>query len=104
MGEAASERAASPGELAENAPPGPRGDGSGGGLGSRPRCRQPTTTSTTARCLSRFASDEEVLALAEETGLHGAGSICFLPLGTTRGLTPKITNSSSRSAAAPACR
>ena len=36
---------------------------------------------------SRLADDEEVLALAEEAGRHGAGSICFLPLGTTRGLT-----------------
>ncbi len=36
---------------------------------------------------SRFAEDEEVLALAEAAGSHGAGSICFLPLGTTRGLT-----------------
>lgn len=36
---------------------------------------------------SRFAAPEEVLALAEETGRFGAGSICFLPLGTGRGLT-----------------
>jgi N-acyl-D-amino-acid deacylase len=36
---------------------------------------------------SRMAQDEEVLALAEEAGLFGAGSICFLPAGTTRGLT-----------------
>jgi len=36
---------------------------------------------------SRFASDEEVLTLAEEAGKFGAGSICLLPLGTTRGLT-----------------
>jgi N-acyl-D-aspartate/D-glutamate deacylase len=36
---------------------------------------------------SRLAADEELLALAEEAGRHGAGSICFLPLGTTRGLT-----------------
>jgi N-acyl-D-aspartate/D-glutamate deacylase len=28
-----------------------------------------------------------VLSLAEEAGRHGAGSICFLPQGTTRGLT-----------------
>ena len=28
-----------------------------------------------------------MLALAEAAGRHGAGSICFLPLGTTRGLT-----------------
>ena len=36
---------------------------------------------------SRMADDEEVLALAEEAGRFGAGSICFLPAGTTRGLT-----------------
>lgn len=36
---------------------------------------------------SRLAEEEELLALAEEAGRHGAGSICFLPLGTTRGLT-----------------
>src|SRR5579863_4204757 len=35
----------------------------------------------------RFAEDEEVLALAEEAGRSGAGSTCFLPAGTTRGLT-----------------
>ena len=36
---------------------------------------------------SRLAEDEEVLALAEEAGAFGAGSICFLPAGTSRGLT-----------------
>ena len=36
---------------------------------------------------SRYAENEELLALAEEAGRVGAGSICFLPLGTTRGLT-----------------
>jgi N-acyl-D-aspartate/D-glutamate deacylase len=36
---------------------------------------------------SRFAEREEVLALAEEAGRHGAGSICFLPAGTSVGLT-----------------
>ncbi|MBV1689363.1 amidohydrolase family protein [Novosphingobium sp. G106] len=35
---------------------------------------------------SRFAAREEVLALAEEAGRHGAGSICFLPAGTSIGL------------------
>ena len=35
---------------------------------------------------SRFAASEEVLALAEEAGKSGAGSICFLPAGTSIGL------------------
>lgn len=38
---------------------------------------------------SRFAAPEEVLALAEEAGRTGAGSICFLPAGTSIGLTAK---------------
>ena len=33
-----------------------------------------------------FAARDEVLALAEETGKSGAGSICFLPAGTSIGL------------------
>lgn len=35
---------------------------------------------------SRFADNEEVLALAEEAGKNANGSICFLPAGTTVGL------------------
>jgi N-acyl-D-aspartate/D-glutamate deacylase len=38
---------------------------------------------------SRFARDEEVLALAEEVGAFGAGSICYLPASVTRGFTPE---------------
>lgn len=35
---------------------------------------------------SRFADRNELLALAEEAGRTGAGSICFLPAGTSVGL------------------
>ena len=35
---------------------------------------------------SRFAAREEVVALAEEAGKFGSGSICFLPAGTAIGL------------------
>jgi N-acyl-D-aspartate/D-glutamate deacylase len=37
---------------------------------------------------SRLAAREEVLALAEAAGAHGAGSICFLPASAVSGLIP----------------
>jgi N-acyl-D-aspartate/D-glutamate deacylase len=37
---------------------------------------------------SRLAGPEEMLALAEEAGYYGAGSIAYLPFGAIGGLTP----------------
>jgi N-acyl-D-aspartate/D-glutamate deacylase len=37
---------------------------------------------------SRLAGPEEMLALAEEAGFYGAGSIAYLPFGAIGGLTP----------------
>ena len=86
MGEAASERAATSAELAEMRNLVARAMQAGAaGLSTS---LSPTHLDLTGRPVpSRFADGEEVLALAEEVGRFGAGSICFLPLGTTRGLT-----------------
>lgn len=86
MGEAASERAASPQELAEMRRIVARAMAAGAaGLSSS---FSPTHNDLDGRPVpSRLAANEELLALAEEAGRAGAGSICFLPLGTTRGLT-----------------
>jgi N-acyl-D-aspartate/D-glutamate deacylase len=86
MGEAASERAATPAELAEMRTIVAKAMQAGAaGLSTS---LSPTHLDLTGRPVpSRFADGDEVLALAEEVGRYGAGSICFLPLGTTRGLT-----------------
>ena len=86
MGDAASERAATPDELAEMR----RivAEAMAAGAAGLSTSLSPTHNDLTGRPVpSRFAEEEEVLALAEEAGKSGAGSICFLPLGTTRGLT-----------------
>ena len=86
MGEAASERKATADELADM-----RRivrEAMAAGAAGFSTSLSPTHSDLDDRPVpSRFADDEEVLALAEEAGMHGAGSICFLPLGTTRGLT-----------------
>lgn len=86
MGEAASERAATAEELAEMRRVVAAAMAAGAaGLSSS---FSPTHNDLTGKPVpSRLAEDEELLALAEEAGKFGAGSICFLPLGTTRGLT-----------------
>ena len=86
MGEASSERAATPDELAEMRRVVAAAMQAGAaGLSTS---LSPTHNDLDNRPVpSRFADDEEVLALAEEAGRNGAGSICFLPAGTTRGLT-----------------
>jgi N-acyl-D-aspartate/D-glutamate deacylase len=38
---------------------------------------------------SRFSDREELLALAEEVGRFGAGSICYLPASVLQGFTPE---------------
>ena len=86
MGEAASERAATPDEIA--AMRALVAEAMAAGAAGLSTSLSPTHNDMQDRPVpSRFAEDEEVLALAEEAGRHGAGSICFLPLGTTRGLT-----------------
>jgi N-acyl-D-aspartate/D-glutamate deacylase len=86
MGESASERAATPEEIAAMREVVAQAMAAGAaGLSSS---FSPTHNDITGKPVpSRFAEGEELLALAEEAGRHGAGSICFLPLGTTRGLT-----------------
>src|SRR5439155_21645042 len=86
MGEAASERAATPAELA--AMRSLVAQAMRAGAAGLSTSLSPTHLDLSGRPVpSRFADGEEVLALAEEVGHFGAGSICFLPLGTTRGLT-----------------
>ena len=86
MGEAASERAATPDEIeAMRAVVAKAMRAGAAGLSTS---LSPTHLDLDGRPVpSRFAEGEEVLALAEEAGRYGSGSICFLPLGTTRGLT-----------------
>lgn len=86
MGAAASERAATASELAEMREiVAAAMEAGAAGLSTS---LSPTHIDLDRRPVpSRFAEDEEVLALAEEAGRYGAGSICFLPLGTIRGLT-----------------
>lgn len=85
MGEAGSERAATAEELA--AMRAMVAEAMQAGAAGLSTSLSPTHSDLQDRPVpSRFASDEEVLALAEEAGRFGAGSICFLPLGTTRGL------------------
>lgn len=86
MGEAASERAATADEVAKMR----RivAEAMAAGAAGLSTSLSPTHLDLTDRPVpSRFAANEEVLALAEEAGAFGAGSICFLPAGTTRGLT-----------------
>jgi N-acyl-D-amino-acid deacylase len=86
MGEAASERAASADELA--AMRAQVAEAMAAGAAGLSSSFSPTHNDLQDRPVpSRFADDEELLALAEQAGRFGAGSICFLPLGTTRGLT-----------------
>jgi N-acyl-D-aspartate/D-glutamate deacylase len=88
MGEAASEREASPAEL--DAMRRIVREAMEAGAAGLSTSLSPTHNDLNDRPVpSRFATDEEVLSLAEEAGKFGAGSICFLPLGTTRGLTPE---------------
>jgi N-acyl-D-amino-acid deacylase len=86
MGEAASERAATQRELDDM-----RGLVTGAmraGAAGLSTSLSPTHNDFDGRPVpSRFADPAEVLALAEETGRFGAGSICFLPPGTAHGLT-----------------
>jgi N-acyl-D-aspartate/D-glutamate deacylase len=86
MGEAASERAATAQELA--AMRGVVAQAMAAGAAGLSSSFSPTHNDLTGKPVpSRLADGEELLALAEEVGRFGAGSICFLPLGTTRGLT-----------------
>ncbi|MCB2074934.1 MAG: amidohydrolase family protein [Novosphingobium sp.] len=86
MGEAASERAATGEELAEMKRM--VGEAMQAGAAGFSTSLSPTHNDLEDRPVpSRFADAEEVLALAEAAGSTGSGSICFLPLGTTRGLT-----------------
>jgi N-acyl-D-aspartate/D-glutamate deacylase len=49
----------------------------------------PTHLDTAGRPVpSRFAEHEELLALAEEVGRYGAGSVAFLPFSAIGGITP----------------
>lgn len=86
MGEAANQRAATADEIAEMR----RivAEGMRAGAAGFSSSASPTQNDIHGRPVpSRFADPEEVLALAEEAGRHGAGSICFLPAGTASGLT-----------------
>ena len=86
MGEAATQRAATPDEIAEMRAIVAQAMAAGAaGISSS---FSPTHSDIAGTPVpSRFAEDEELLALAEEAGKFGAGSICFLPRGTSIGLT-----------------
>lgn len=86
MGAAASERAATAAELAEMC--GIVAAAMAAGAAGFSTSLSPTHNDLDGLPVpSRFADDGEVLALAEAVGRFGAGTICFLPRGTTSGLT-----------------
>ena len=88
MGEAAIERAATPEEIdAMRAVVAAAMEAGAAGFSSSASATQNDIHGRPVP--SRLAEDEELLALAEEAGKHGAGSICFLPAGTTAGLTAR---------------
>lgn len=85
MGEGAVEREASPDEIAEMCAI--VADAMRAGAAGFSTSLSPTQNDIHGRPVpSRFASREELVALAEAAGHAGSGSICFLPAGTTRGL------------------
>jgi N-acyl-D-amino-acid deacylase len=86
MGDASIERAATPEEIAAMRAIVSRAmDAGAAGFSSS---LSPTQADIHGRPVpSRFAAHAEVVALAEEAGKAGAGSICFLPAGTSVGLT-----------------
>ena len=86
MGAEASTRAATPAELAEMRAM--VAEAMAAGAAGFSTSLSPTQQDMEGRPVpSRFAEPEEILALVEEAGRSGTGSICFLPLGTARGLT-----------------
>lgn len=86
MGDAAIERAATPEEIgAMRAMVAEAMTAGAAGLSSS---AAPTHIDIQGRPVpSRFATHEEVIALAEEVGAQGAGSICFLPASAVSGMT-----------------
>jgi N-acyl-D-amino-acid deacylase len=86
MGEAAIERAATPAEIAEMRRMVAEAMAAGAaGLSSS---SAPTHNDIRGRPVpSRLAEREEILALAEEVGRYGAGSICYLPASAVSGMT-----------------
>ena len=88
MGEAAIERAATPDEIA--AMRAIVAEAMAAGAAGFSTSLSPTQNDIHGRPVpSRFAAREEILALAEEAGRTGSGSICFLPAGTSVGLKPE---------------
>jgi N-acyl-D-aspartate/D-glutamate deacylase len=86
LGDAAVERAATPDEIA--AMRAMVADAMAAGAAGLSSSMAPTHIDIQGRPVpSRFASREEVLGLAEETGASGAGSICFLPASAVSGMT-----------------
>ena len=88
MGAAASEREATAEEIARMR--GIVAEAMAAGAAGLSTSASPTHNDIDGRPVpSRMATFEETLALAEEAGRGGRGSICFLPAGTTKGLAGK---------------
>ena len=86
MGDAANERAATPEEIA--AMRAMVAECMAAGAAGFSSSASPTQNDLEGRPVpSRLADPEEVYALAEEAGAHGAGSIGFLPASTVSGLS-----------------
>jgi len=85
MGEAAVERAATPAEI--EAMRRVTADAMQAGAAGLSSSAAPTHNDISGRPVpSRLAARDEVLALAEEVGAYGAGSICFLPASAISGM------------------
>jgi N-acyl-D-amino-acid deacylase len=88
MGDAATERAATPAEIQEMR----RivSEAMRGGAAGFSSSHSPTQNDIAGRPVpSRVATDEELFELAEEAGKFGAGTICYLPAGTATGLVER---------------
>jgi N-acyl-D-amino-acid deacylase len=86
MGDAAIERAATPAEIAEMRRM--VAEAMAAGAAGFSSSSAPTHNDIHGRPVpSRLAQHDEILALAEEVGRYGAGSICYLPASAVSGMT-----------------
>jgi N-acyl-D-amino-acid deacylase len=86
MGDAAVERAATPAEIGEMRRV--LAEAMAAGAAGFSSSSAPTHNDIHGRPVpSRLAARDEILALAEEVGRYGAGSICYLPASAVSGMT-----------------